>query len=538
MGRNRTPVERAQTKDRYSSYTYLFLTLIFLFRLIYNTLPPIVPEESYYWKYATHLALSYHDHPPMVAYTIALFTTLGNHSPFWVRLGCALYTLGISLLIHRLILGCRNRLEGEQAGDRADGLGKIAFLAVVTLNASVLFSIGSTIMTPDTPLLFFWTLTVYAVFRVTQTKNGAWWYLAGAALGFALLSKYTAVFLALGTILFLLASPEQRFWFKRKEPYLAALIALVVFSPVLIWNQQHAWDSFLFQSSRRARSWFRFRPGYFGQLVGSQLALVTPVLLLGCLYALWEATRRSLSRRWMVGRASRNRFPREIYRLLLCYSAPVIVLFTLVSFQSLVKMNWLAPAYVTLIVALALLCYERMKNRPEKARSTRRWITATIITAAVMSLLVHVLAVVPVFPMKKADTWTGWPELADRVTELVEEMGPETIIFGNDYKVPSQITFYTAEHYDTYSANLFGGNGLQYEFWNDLDRIAGRDGIFIASDATGVRKWEMDAIERVFRNVEFDGTLEIRRHGRLFRRFMLYRCYEYQGLRSGATEDR
>jgi len=83
----------------------LFLYLIFgigLFRLIYIQLIPLVPQEAYYWKYAKHLAWSYFDHPPMTAYVIALFTYLGGDSPFFIRLGSILFSLGLMALLFKI----------------------------------------------------------------------------------------------------------------------------------------------------------------------------------------------------------------------------------------------------------------------------------------------------------------------------------------------------------------------------------------------------------------------------------------------------
>src|SRR5271165_4561992 len=47
---------------------------------------PLTGDEAYYWEWSRHLALGYVDHPPGVAYTILLFSWLGQ-SPFAVRLG-------------------------------------------------------------------------------------------------------------------------------------------------------------------------------------------------------------------------------------------------------------------------------------------------------------------------------------------------------------------------------------------------------------------------------------------------------------------
>ena len=90
--------------------------------------------------------------------------------------------------------------------------------------------------------------------------------LAGLFAGLAMLSKYHGALLFAGAGLFVLLSPRQRFWLATPWPYLAGLVALAVFSPVLIWNAQHHWVSFLFQGARSG---------------APHLQLVAPLALIG-----------------------------------------------------------------------------------------------------------------------------------------------------------------------------------------------------------------------------------------------------------------
>lgn len=66
----------------------------------------------------------------------------------------------------------------------------------------------------------------------------------GYGLGIGLLSKYTIVILGLPTIVYLLWCRDSKKWFLRREPYCCALIALILFSPVIYWNAIHHWASF------------------------------------------------------------------------------------------------------------------------------------------------------------------------------------------------------------------------------------------------------------------------------------------------------
>ncbi|MHA0111275.1 glycosyltransferase family 39 protein, partial [Klebsiella pneumoniae] len=72
----------------------------------------------------------------------------------------------------------------------------------------------------------------------------------GAAFGLGLCSKYTTIFFAVSILAWVLVIPAQRRWLLTPWPWLGGLVALAVFSPVLIWNAQHQWASIVYQSGR------------------------------------------------------------------------------------------------------------------------------------------------------------------------------------------------------------------------------------------------------------------------------------------------
>ena len=53
----------------------LFFTL---FNIVSNGFIPFYSDETYYWTWSKKLALSYFDHPPMVAYLIKATTLFGD----------------------------------------------------------------------------------------------------------------------------------------------------------------------------------------------------------------------------------------------------------------------------------------------------------------------------------------------------------------------------------------------------------------------------------------------------------------------------
>ncbi len=472
---------------------------ITLFRLIYIVFMPIVPQEAYYWKYAKNLALSYFDHPPIAAYTIAFFTWLGSDSSFFIRLGSVFYSLGLMILLYLIT---RRMFQSY----------KIALWTVVVINCTVLFSIGSTVITPDVPLLFFWTLIVYAMVRLIESNHWKWWYLAGAGLGFGMLSKYSAILIVPGILMFIVLTANQRRWLATIHPYFAVILAVLIFSPVIIWNYQHEWASFMFQSSDRFSQMKRLRLDFFFQLIGSQLGMLTPYVFF-LLLAGWIG----------IGKLSFKENDYR-YRLLFWIAFPVYFVFTLSSFRSLVKMNWLAPAYITSVIAGVVW----LDNNVSKiSRGFKKLFVPGIVLGLLIVVFMHLVPLIHIVPLKKGDTWSGWDELAQRIEILKEKYGEDTFVFGHEYKVPSQITYYTSNYLTTHAGEIFGANGLQYNFWTDTEKLLGKDAIFVTSDFDRFRNFKK--LNLHFEKIEPLEELEVSHNDNVYRTFYLYKCYNYKG---------
>ncbi|RLD80301.1 MAG: hypothetical protein DRJ15_07405, partial [Bacteroidetes bacterium] len=197
-------------------------------------------DEVYYWTYALYPDLSHFDHPPMVGFLMQLTSlNLLFDSEFFIRLGAVLLGTFNTWLVF---------LIGKYIWDELTG-----FYAALLYTASIYaFIIAGTFILPDAPQLTFWLLSVYFLLRsvVGPVNKIAKRYLllAGLMIGFALLSKYTSVFLLVGAFLYLLI--HNRAWFRTKELYLSALLAMLFFVPVLLWNFSNDFISFTFQSER------------------------------------------------------------------------------------------------------------------------------------------------------------------------------------------------------------------------------------------------------------------------------------------------
>ena len=269
--------ERARVRVTSPARWALALLALTLLRLVVAATAPLAPDEAYYWIWSRALAPGYLDHPPMIAFWIAAGTAIAGDTALGVRLLGPIGAAIGSLMLYD---------AGKRLFDARAGLA-----AALLLNATLLLGVGAVTATPDTPLILFWTATLWAVVRAHASGNGRWWLAVGVFAGLALLSKYTAALLGLGLLLWLLLHEDARRWLRTPWPWLGGVLALLCFAPVIAWNAQHGWASFAKQGGRAAEGGGQALK-YLAELLGAQLGLATPLVFVLCVAGTVLAVRR------------------------------------------------------------------------------------------------------------------------------------------------------------------------------------------------------------------------------------------------------
>jgi dolichol-phosphate mannosyltransferase len=442
----------------------------FLLRLFYITQIELLPEDSYYWNYAQHLDIGYLDHPPMVAWLIWLGTHVFGDSEFGVRIGALCCAAVASLFAYRLT---RN-LFGEPS----------AIVALVLMQVLPFFFLAGMLMTPDAPLTAAWAAALYFLERALIAGRPRAWLWAGVSIGIGLVSKYTIGMLVPASVLFVILDPQSRRWLFRWEPYAAVIIACVIFSPVILWNAQHEWASFAFQTSRRLAEAPRFA---LHKLIISVLVLLTPTGLLTLVVSRFA--------RGTTAPDEAADAPRRWLFIRLSVLVPLTV-FVAFSVRHDVKIDWTGALWLGAVPALATSI---VQFGTRGAQGIRGWVYSAWGPTAVCMLLLysvglHYLALglpgvgysnhlelVPV----------GWRDLGRQINAIADDIrrqtGTEPVIVGMDrYELASQLTFYAPDHArsvkETSSRNLFGQNGLMYGRWASSLAVGNRPLLLVAWD--------------------------------------------------------
>jgi 4-amino-4-deoxy-L-arabinose transferase-like glycosyltransferase len=406
------PNERRLVRD-----TSLVVLGLVALRLVGAAWTPLTFDEAYYWTWSKHLSFGYYDHPPGVALVIRLGTLIAGDTEIGVRLVSILLALPMSFAVYRTAM----ILFGGQ---------RVAATATVLLNVTLMASVGTLIVTPDSPLLVAASFVLFFLARMLESGRGAWWLAVGAAVGVALLSKYTALFFGPAILIWLVSVPKLRRWLISPWPYLGGLVALLVFSPVILWNAEHDWVSFIKQIGRSRIG--NFKPAFVGELIPTQLLFATPlVFVLGAmgLYALSRREGGALAARALIN---------AIFWTIVLY-------FVWHSLHARVEANWFAPVYPAFAIAAAVaanLTWWQYRQR-RAVDFCMRWAAPTGI---VMFALLIVQANTGVLSGFRRDATVrsvgvGWSQLAGEI-EAVRERTGAACVLAPDYGTTSWLAFY------------------------------------------------------------------------------------------------
>jgi hypothetical protein len=407
------PLDGAILPATWAARTVLLVTVVTVLRWVVATTTGLSDTEAYYAGWARTPALSYYDHPPLVAWTTWLVTHAvhgAGHGGWAARLGPVLSGALFDALLYRLAA----RLFSARAG----------FFAVVVVTAIPVFFFTGFLVNPEGLLAPLWVL--FLLLLLDMRENDEPWrpVLLGAVVGAAFLAKYTAILAVPVTLLFVAGSARTRRWLGRPSFYLAGLVALVLASPVIAWNAQHHWPSLhLHLSERMGHAPGETLAGALWRVGSAQVLIFQPIILPSLLAVLGYAVARS--------RVD------ERYRFLATASLPVVAfLLTMMVRAGDSEPHWTMVGYVPLIVGAAGLLDESSGRLRRFAHRTL--CVALAVSAAVAALyVVHLRspALAKALPSYRPDAdpiseTLGWDRVGDAVRWHAMALGSGTVAAG------------------------------------------------------------------------------------------------------------
>jgi len=334
----------------------------------------LAPDEAYYWTWSRDLSLVYRDHPPLIAFAIALGYHLVD-GEIGVRLPailCGAAAVPMTYLVAR----------AANLGPRA------AFLAAAIGALLPAPATGALIATPDSLVGFAWLLGGLALARLAGIGDPRHWIALGAAAGFGLLAKHSAALLLAAAGAVCLLVPQTRAALRTRFPWLGLGVCALVASPWVIAELAAGAPSIALQLDHLRGA---LTPGgsgggaleiaeRLGGLAGGQIGLLTPPVAI--LLAL------------SFGHPSRGNGPLraiQIAALLPMAAAAIAALGTHP------EQNWASLGHPFAAVAAVAAAQARFTGR-----SRAIWHAVTAGTAVAAAALVHAHAVAPFLPLPPA----------------------------------------------------------------------------------------------------------------------------------------
>lgn len=447
------------SNPRFALFTLLFLSAA---SILYNAFLPLHGDEAYYWLWSHRLQTGYYDHPPMIAWLIALSNYV-SEAEWGVRL--------VNVAAMATAAGVIYTLTAQLKDKRTATWGVLIFASVILVHA------GYTIVTPDSPLILFWSLALLATGRVITRGATRDFALAGAAIGLMMLSKYTAILYVFALLLFM--ALRRRDLFVNPRTLLAIGVALLVISPMLWWNAQHEWISFTFQLHHGEHANTTLHWNWPTELIGAQFAVFTPVFA-------------AILFTYLFGKPL---FYRDDTPFFLALVTIIPLLFFLYkSFTVHIELNYTAPAYVsgTILCAYAFGTFK-----------TTRWLRIGLITALTLSIIARIALI-------------GWLEVVqdrmygnkEAVQMLNQHRRDGDTLYANHLTIAALVTYYLDDHPITRipTPSRFS----QYDMW-ETGKAFGA-GLYLAYEPMEA------ALKRRFATVTLVDTLPVKR-----KTFYLYR---------------
>ncbi|SHJ86383.1 Dolichyl-phosphate-mannose-protein mannosyltransferase [Desulfatibacillum alkenivorans DSM 16219] len=487
-----------------SKYTRLALAWILgwtIFRLVYSAAFLLSPDETNYWQWGRHLAWGYHDQAPLLGWAIRLSTEIFGVNEFAVRLPSVL-SMGVASAY--LVL-----LAGRYFS------GRVAVAAALLTQGVLEFNVGGLLATCDGLQAMAWAGATWHGARACEDHEWKQWLSTGFWFGFGLLSKFTMVIFGPGLLIYMIFSKEHRGRLASIKPYAGVVFGLLMFAPVLYWNAAHGWNSARHVAYiGGAGESFTLHFKYFGDLMGSQAALLSPLVFILALWAWIRVIKRNYNRRkWIIP-------------LLFWTSFPMFAGFTLLSFHTRIYGNWPGAAYLGACL-LAAAFFSNAKPRLWK------W---TLGISYAFTILVLVQVVFPILPLspdldRPATELGGWDEIGEKAAAMQAEMpDPDnTFLFGFRYQEASELAFYVPGRPETVSINKWKRPNVYDYWWKDED-LMGMDAVGVSRHDNEVKK-----LRKVFESVSAPVPLELYRkrpfkaEPELVRTVYLYKAYGFKG---------
>ncbi len=472
------------------------------------------PEEAQYWLWSKHLDLSYYSKPPLIAYMNAVSTSILGDTEIGVRINAILLGGLIPIILYYIAKEVLKKYFPDK-----ESVEKFSFFATVLLYGTIGYNLASILFLTDSPLLFFFTLTVLFFWKSVEYNKPYLWILTGISAGLGFLAKYSMVLILPPLVLFL--AIFKREVLKNKWFYISILIASIFTLPVIIWNYMYDWISFKHVSSLEGAHIkevsIKKSIQNIGDYIGGQILIISIFYLPFLIYALYK-TIRDIKKK-------------EIFYLFIIPFS-VFLVFLYITVKKRVEANWPAFAYITVFILIGFYIYKNKKILKFFYPS----FTLSIISIIFLfyTPLLDLIGIGKVLPPEKDPTkrLIGWKMLGKEVSEIVKNLNTDKyFLFSETYQVASEMAFYVKPYSKVFCINI-GRRKNQFDLWEDINNYSnqGYYGIYI-THFSGLPS----EVKSSFKDLVLKKEVDIKYRGKIVKRYYIYLLKDFKSFKNRET---
>ena len=394
----------------------LTLFLFFILNSIQGNSTELLPDEAYYWVYSQYMDWGFFDHPPLVAVWVTISNLL-----FSDELGVRFFSaISYSLMLYLVWITIDHPSKN-----------KYSWLFLLLFASTALLNVYGFITTPDTPLLLFLALFLWAYKLYLTQKSTLIYFILSFAIAGMMYSKYQGVLI----LLFILLSNWKLI--KDYKIWLVCLGALVLYIPHIHWQYINDFPSIRYHLYERA-SVASYKFEY------TLMHVVNAIAILGFTFIV-------IYKAFFKGIKTKNIFYRGLNAIVLGF----FFFFLIASYRGHVQAQWIAPIMLPLILITFNYLVEHKKN-------IRLFCYLAITNIIIIVFARIILANEGILPVRL--DFHGNKEWTLKVKELTKNSEK---LFINSFQNASIYWFYTKEKVH-YEKNYLGRKN-QYGYIPDND---------------------------------------------------------------------
>jgi len=285
--------------------------ILSILNIIQGNYTELLPDEAYYWVYSQYMNWGFFDHPPLVAVWVTISDFL-----FTDELGVRFFSsISFSLMMY-LVWSTIDHPSKN----------KYSWLFLLLFLSTALLNVYGFITTPDTPLLLFFALFLWA-YKLYLTKSSALIYcILSISIAGMMYSKYQGILV----IFFIFLSNWKLI--KDYKIWLVCLGALILYVPHIYWQYVNDFPSIRYHLYERA-SVATYKFEY------TLMHIVNAIAILGFTFI-------SIYRAFFKGIKNKNIFYKGLNSIVLGF----FFFFLIASYRGHVQAQWIAPIMLPLII--------------------------------------------------------------------------------------------------------------------------------------------------------------------------------------------